>query len=502
MGRLLSARMNLFRLSLPLIAAVAIAGIAAPESMAGAAEKITLSFFESIDWFFMLTTTGLLLLALYLAMSRHGRIVLGKQGEKPEFSTASWLAMLFAAGMGVGILFWGVAEPMTHFLGAPGSEPGTPASARRALVFTAFHWGLHAWAVYAMAALVLAYFAFRRDKPYLPGAPLRDVFSGRWVEPVARIADLLAVLAITFGVAGSITMGILQLQAGLHIVFGVDLDSMVVASVILVVLVASYMASAATSLDKGIKWLSNINVVIALLLASFVLLSGPTAYLLKTFLTGVGDYIGGLANLSLRLYPYEADQAWIHNWTLTYFIWWIAWAPFVGVFIARISRGRTIRQFILGVVFVPTIFSILWFAVLGGTGLYEDLHGQGGIGSIVREDVTFALFALFERLPLSSVLSVAAVILVFIFLVTSVDSATFVLGMLTSRGSLNPPTNRKIWWGVALGLLGGALLVTRNIQVVRSIAIIGAIPFAFVLVLQVAAFLRALSYDSERESSE
>ena len=404
---------------------------------------------------------------MYLALSRYGRIRLGPQGEKPEFSTASWLAMLFAAGMGVGILFWGVAEPMLHYLGAPGSPPETPAAARRALVLTAFHWGLHAWAVYALAALVLAYFAFRRGQPYLPGAPIRDVFAEtRWAETIAKSADLIAVIAIAFGVAGSITMGVRQLQAGLNIMADVSPDSAAVSLGILVVTVAAYMTSAATSLDKGIKWLSNINMILAIALMLFVLVAGPTSYLLKSFVTAVGDYLVSLFSLSLRLYPYAADDSWVHSWTLTYFIWWIAWAPFVGVFIARISRGRTLREFIMGVIFVPTLFSLLWFSFFGGTGLFEELHGGGGVGALVRENVTTALFGLYENLPATDVLTVTTLALVFIFLVTSVDSATFVLGMLTSRGSLDPPRRRKIGWGLALGLLGGALMLASSIDAV------------------------------------
>lgn len=492
-----SFRINLFHVSLPLIAIVVAAGLVAPKTLADGATAFTNAWFQSLDWFFVLSTTGMLVLGLWLASSRFGKIVLGKPGEKPEFSTGSWLAMLFAAGMGTGILFWGVAEPMTHYMAAPGVTGGTPEAARNAMVITGLHWGLHAWAVYAIAALVLAYFCFRRGRAYLPGEPIRDVFPGAWAAPVAWLADLLAVLAIVFGVAGAITMGTFQIQTGLSLVFGVSPVSTAVATAILLVLVAAYLSSAATSLDKGIKWLSNINIVIALLLGAFFLIAGPTAYLLKGFVVAVGDYLTQLPRLSLRLFPYSESESWLHGWTLTYFVWWIAWAPFVGVFVARISRGRTIQEFVLGVMFVPAFFSLLWFSVLGGAGLYQEIHGGGGISGLVQEDTTRALFALFAHYPLTKILSVTAILLVFVFMVTSVDSATFVLGMLTSDGAMDPPRSRKIAWGLALGVLAGALTLSRSIEVVRAIAIVGAIPFTFVLILQIVAFLRALYYDEK-----
>ena len=301
------------------------------------------------------------------------------------------------------------------------------------------------------------------------------------------------------GVAGSIGMGIFQLQSGLHVVAGFSAESKTISTVILILLVISYMTSAATSLDKGIKWLSNINMSIAMLLLLFIALTGPTAFLLRTFVTTLGDYAANLVTMSFQLFPFQKVGKWLHSWTLTYFIWWIAWAPFVGVFIARISRGRTIREFVTGVLVVPTLVSILWFAVFGGTGLHEELQGAGGMVDLVRQNVSVALFSMFDRLPLSTVLSATAMLLVFIFLVTSVDSATFVLGMLTTKGSMNPPTSRKMLWGITLGALGGALMLSGNIDAVRATAVLGAIPFIFIILLQVASLLRALADEASSE---
>ena len=483
---------GLFLLSLPFIAIIGIAGIVAPQWLEAGAQAFTGAWFSTFDWFTMLLSTGTVILSLLLAFSRYGKIVLGKVGEKPEFTTVSWLSMLFAAGMGTGILFWGVAEPMTHYLGAPGLEAETTSGAHYALVLTALHWGLHAWSIYAIAGLVLAYFCFRHNRPYLPGEPIRAGFKGFWVEPVSKATDFLAIIAIVFGVAGSLTMGTLQIQSGLSLLFGLDAESNIVTSAILLALVVAYMTSAATSLDKGIKWLSNINIAICVGLALFLLCTGPSLYLLKTFFVSMGEYLRELPRLSTQLSPKTQGGTWFHSWTITYFLWWIAWAPFVGVFIARISRGRTIREFILGVIFVPTVFSLLWFAILGGAGLYSEMTGQSGLSNIVKRDLTLALFTLFEAFPMSNVLSFTAILLVFVFLVTSVDSATFVLGMLTSKGSTTPPVRKKLAWGITLGVLGGALTLSRNVSVVKSIAILGAIPFSVFLLLQIIGFLRVL----------
>ncbi len=490
-----NSRLNLFTISLPLIAVIAIAGFIAPQQLADAARRFTSVSFSYLDWFFMLVTTGMLVLGLWLALSRFGSIRLGEEGARPEFSNLSWFSMLFAAGMGTGIMFWGVAEPLTHFQGAPGIDPGTEAAARQAMVITAMHWGLHAWAIYAVAGLVLAYFCFRRDAHYLPGAPIRHGFRGRWVEPVALVSDLLAILAIAFGVAAAMTMGTLQIQSGLHIVFGWSADSNWIAAAILLCLVAAYTASAATSLEKGIQLLSNLNIFIAVVLGIVLFVLGPSIYVLKVYAWTLKDYVAALPQLSVEILSEDADTKWLHGWTLTYFVWWIAWAPFVGIFIARISRGRTIREFVLGVIFVPTLFSLFWFAIFGGTGLYEELYGAGGVADAVAQGPTTGLFALFALFPWSDVLSIVAIVLVFIFMVTSVDSATFVLGMLTSGGAMDPPRNRKLAWGIAMGVLGGTLTLTRNIDVIKAIAIVGAIPFTFAMVLQIVAFLRCLLQD-------
>jgi len=484
--------LDLFRLSIPFVMVVAGIGILFPDVFTDAVSGLTRAFFRSIDWFFLTTVTGMLFVAIWLAVSRFGSVRLGRDDEEPEFSTASWLAMLFAAGMGVGLLFWGVSEPLTHYVNPPVGEPRDPLAAQQSLVLTLFHWGFHAWAVYCIGALVLAYFHYRLGAPFLPGSPIRASFQGRWVAPAALTADLVGIIAVAFGVAGSLASGVIQLYTGLTASFGVQSGQWIITIGILVLLFVSYMTSAATSLDKGIKILSNVNMSLAILLMLFLLVVGPTAFLLRAFVNGLSDYLTALPTMSLRLYPYRELNDWLGSWTLTYFIWWIAWSPFVGIFIARISRGRTIREFVIGVLAVPTLFSLVWFAVFGGSGIHVESVGGGGLGELAIEDPSLPLFALLQRLPLAELTSILAMVLVFVFIVTSVDSATFVLGMLTSQGALNPPTYRKLFWGIAIALLGAALALTDNIDVVRAGAISGALPLTFILLIQAGALIRSL----------
>jgi glycine betaine transporter len=487
-----------FLVVVALCVAFSVWGVFSPESLGGLASELTGAAFGAMSWFFMLSVTAFLLICLVLAFSKYGKVRLGGPDDRPEFSTASWLGMLFAAGMGVGLLFWGVAEPIIHFTTPPVQAGGTAAAARAALVQTNFHWGLHAWAIYAIAGLVLAYFGFRKGTPNLPGAPIREAFRGAWVGPVATAADGIGVLAVALGVSGSMAMGILQIYSGLQVMTGLPGGSNAISAAILGVLVVGYMLSATTGLDKGIKWLSNTNMVIAILLLLFLLAAGPTATLLDGFVTSLGDYSSGLVAISMRLFPFRDLGEWTQSWTVTYFFWWLAWAPFVGVFIARISRGRTIREYVLGVLLAPTLFSVLWFGVFGGTAIFEEMWGLGGIAELVQEDVTVAVFSLFDRFPLSRVLGFTACLLVFIFLVTSADSATFVLGMLTSRGSLEPPASRKITWGILLGAMTAAMLFTGGIHTLRAVVVSGAVPFLFIMLLQIAALFRVLPRDAAR----
>jgi len=487
-------RNYVFLLAVLICVPIAVWGVIQPARMTAAALSFTTYLMTGASWFWLMLCTGLVVLAGALALGPYGKIRLGADDDRPEFSTVSWLAMLFAGGMGAGLLFWGVAEPVTHFAAPPGQAGGTPAAAREAMVITNLHWGLHAWAIYGVCGLVIAYFAFRRGQASLISTPIRALFQGAAGGRVAVAADVLGVIAVVFGLAGSLAMGTLQVRSGLATVFGIPADQ-TAATGILAVLFVFYMLSASTGVDKGIKILSNINIIIALAIMLFVIGFGPTEFILETFVTTMGAYISRLPEMAFKLFPYEGLGEWSVSWTLTYLIWWLAWGPFVGVFIARISRGRTIREFCAGVILVPTVFSMLWFAAFGGSAFYIELFGLGGLSELVAADVTDALFAFFDYFPLSQALSAMAVLLIFIFLVTSADSGTFVLSMMTTNGNLNPPTGHKFVWGILIAAITGATLFSGSVEVARAMAATGAIPFSAILLLQVVGLLRALRAD-------
>lgn len=359
------------------------------------------------------------------------------------------------------------------------------------MVITNLHWGFHAWSIYGICALVIAYFGFRRGESTMISTPIRYLMPGRAGHHVGTLADILGVVAVVFGLAGSLSGGALQVRAGLDAVFYVP-PTQATSAAILGVLFVCYMLSATTGVDKGIRILSNINVAIAIAILGYVIIFGPTLFILQTFVDTIGNYAATLIESAFRLYPYEGRENWSVGWTLTYFTWWLAWGPFLGIFIARISRGRTIREFCAGVILVPTLFSILWFAAFGGSGIYIELFGPAGLSELVAADVSDALFAFFGFFFGGDMLSAVAILLVFIFLVTSADSGTYVLSMMTTNGTLNPAATVKLFWGLVIAAITASTLFTGSIEVARSMAAVGAIPFSLVLILQIVGFLRAL----------
>ena len=480
-------------ISLALVGVFGIWGLLAPDAMISAATNAVSVVLSSLGWLYLVLTTAFLVLGAWMALGLYGSIKLGPDDSEPEFSTSSWLAMLFAGGMGAGLVFWGVAEPVSHFAFPPGGvQPATAESARLAMVLSNLHWGFHAWSIYAVCALVIAYFMFRRGMPGMVSTPIRATMGAtRTTRLLGFTADIIGVFAVVFGLAGSLVLGILQVRGGLSQVFNIPATE-AVSLVILAVVVVAFMISAMSGLGKGIKILSNLNMSLAIGLMLFVLVVGPTAYLMESFVNAIGDYFSALPAYAFRLLSYEKQMDWTSAWTLTYLIWWVAWGPFVGVFIARISRGRTIRQFCLGVILIPTLFSILWFAVLGGSGIWVELEGGGGLAGIVSEDVSTALFAFLDFLPAGGLLNALAIALVFIFLVTSADSGTFVVSMMSSEGTLEPGRKLKLVWGTAITVLTISILVAGSVEVAKAMAIFGALPFTLVIVVQIVAFLRAL----------
>lgn len=480
--------------ALMLTGIVAIWGIVDTAGLTQFASSVTGVMFTSRAWFIMLTVSLLLIMCIWLAISPYGNIKLGRDDDEPEFSTVSWLTMLFAAGMGVGLLFWGTAEPLSHF-NVIGNYADKFQAANHSLFITNFHWGLHAWGIYAATGLVMAYFGFRKGYPILVSSPIKAVFGERaWTKGVGWVSDLLAIYAIAIGIGGSIAMGVFQIQSGVESLFGLQDSGLWLALVIFAVLCFAYILPLTMDLSKGMATLSNIAMAIAGGLLIFVLLTGPTYYIMSAITGSIGDYFARVIPHGFQTYTFfDKDVTnWFQSWTLTYMVWWLAWAPFVGVFIARISKGRTIREFIIGVILVPTFFSIFWFGVFGSVGFYGVLQLDAPIMEVLKTNINDTTFFVLRNLPMSTVTVVATVLAAFLFVVTSVVSAAFVLSMIAIGGGLNPPTSMKLIWGAILGALGLVMILSNSIDAVKSIIGLAALPFVFIVLLITVCLLKSL----------
>jgi glycine betaine transporter len=436
----------------------------------------------NFGWLYLVATTLFLFFVIYLAFSRFGKIKLGQDDEEPEFGRLSWFAMLFAAGMGIGLVFWGVAEPMSHY-GTPPynlAEASTPDAAELGLRYAFFHWGLHPWAVYAVIALCLAYFNFRRQQGGLISSIFRPILGDRVDGPIGNVIDVLGIVATLFGVAVSLGLGALQVNGGLNFLFDVP-NTATVQIIIIAVIFVFYMTSAATGIDKGIRYLSNLNMVLAVLLVVFIFAVGPTVLIIGSFIQVAGSYAAALIPMSFEQNVF-ADSTWANDWTLFYWATWIAWCPFVGTFIARISRGRTIREFVIVVLLVPTMVSMFWFSTFGAAAVYADRQTGGKIAGAVSENVTSALFITLEQYPLAIVTSIIAMALVSVFFITSADSASFVLGSMSTGGDLNPRIAVKFTWGFIIAAFAAVVLLAGGLDALQKVAIIAAVPFAVIMI--------------------
>lgn len=444
---------------------------------------------NNFGWFYLLAVFIITLFLIFISISKYGRIRLGSDNDRPEFPFFTWIGMLFSAGFGAGLVFWGVAEPMSHFFMTPfGNEAQTPEAARIAMGYSFFHWGVSQWSVFAIVGLIIGFLQFRRRKPGLVSTALEPVAG---TKPLIKHSiDSLAVIATVMGIATSLGLGVLQMNGGLNAVFGIE-NSFGIQLVIIGVMFVAYTLSSSTGLHKGIAYLSNLNLGLALVLMVFVFFAGPTVFIMETFTLALGDYITNFVQYSLRMQPY-ADGEWVRGWTIFYWAWAIAWSPFVGAFVARVSRGRTIREFVMGVLVIPPAIACVWIAVFGGTALFYDLNNGTGIAEAVYNDLTSALFQTFDVLPLSSIMSVAAILLIFTFLVTSADSATYILASMTSFGSLNPPTVFKIIWGVLMSAIAAVLLYSGGLEALQTASLISALPFTVLLLLMVWAFIKVI----------
>ena len=430
-------------------------------------------------WFFVAAMNIILIFVISLLLGRFGSIRLGGEGAEPEFSTLGWYAMLFSAGMGIGLLFYGVAEPMFHFVASPMAEPGTAEAARTAMDFTFLHWGLHPWALYALVGLSLAFFAFNRNLPLSIRSVFYPIFGERIYGTVGNVIDIMATVATMFGVATSLGLGVQQVNAGLDHLLGVPQNDTVQ-----VILIAGITAIATWSvvrgLDGGIKFLSQLNIVIAGALLLFVLLVGPTLFILNALVENIGYYVQNFAQLSTWNETYE-NTAWQNGWTVFYWGWWISWSPFVGMFIARVSYGRTVSEFIKGVLFIPTLVTFVWMTTFGNSALNIEMFGAGGIAAAVQDNIPVSLFVLLENFPLNEVTSALAVTVVITFFVTSSDSGSLVIDIITAGGNTEPPVIQRIFWAVMEGLVAASLLIGGGLVALQTVAISTGLPFAVVL---------------------
>lgn len=474
-----------------IVASVVVWGSVSPAAL-GAAAAAALAFTtRSFGWFYLWVVFGVVVFCLFLATSRYGSMKLGDEDEEPEFSVVAWFAMLFAAGMGIGLVFWGAAEPLSHYRTPPPDiAPMSADAANAAMRYAFFHWGLHPWAIYTVVALAIAFFQSGTGGGLTFSATMQGLGArpdARWLAPI----DLFAVVATAFGVATSLGLGVLQINSGLNAVFGLPISAASQVGIIAVTTVL-FLASALSGIERGIKWLSTTNLVIAGLLAATVLVLGPTRAILDTLTNTLGAYLSEFVRMSLRLSPFR-ESNWVADWTIFYWAWWLSWSPFVGLFIARVSRGRTIREFVAGTLLVPSAACFLWFSVFGGSALHLEIFDGVPLAAAAQSDASTAIFRLFEALPLGTVLSVAATLLVLIFFVTSADSATVVLSILSSHGDPSPGMGMKLVWGLLVSLVAVTLLVAGGLKGIQTAAIVAALPFAVVIVLLCVSLHRALA---------
>ncbi|MND86319.1 High-affinity choline transport protein [compost metagenome] len=456
---------------------------------------------DTFGWFYVASVAGFLLFVTVLAVGPTGRLKLGPDDAEPDFPYVSWLAMLFAAGMGIGLMYFAVAEPVQHYIAPPEAQPGTLTAAREAMVITYTHWGVHAWAIYAVVGLSLAYFAHRKGLPLTMRSSLYPLLGKRVNGWLGDAVDIFAICGTLFGIATSLGYGVAQMSSGLNYVFGLPSNVVMQVGLIAVVMGAATI-SVLTGVDKGVRRLSELNLVLAVCLMLFVLVAGPTLFLLRAYVQNFGLYLDHFFVRTFTLYAYE-PRAWMADWTLFYWAWWIAWSPFVGMFIARISRGRTVREFLIGVLLVPSAFTFLWMTVFGNSAMSLDLGvAAGAISEAVQTDLSTALFHFFEYLPGTAVTSLLAIALVAVFFVTSADSGSLVIDTLASGGAEDTPRWQRIYWCVLQGLAAALLLLAGGLGALQAATLVAALPFAVIMILACFGLARQMNADLRGEALE
>jgi len=455
---------------------------------------------ENGSWFYVVSVAIILITVLYLGFSSFGDIRLGPDHCKPDYSLPSWLSMLFAAGMGIGLMFFGVAEPVMHFLSPPTATQGTTEAVREAMKMTFFHWGLHAWAIYAVVGLILAYFSFRLSLPLTLRSALYPMIGDRIYGWAGHTVDILAVVSTVFGIATSLGLGAAQINSGLNYLFGLE-ESIPIQIYLMMGIIAVAIVSVATGLDKGIRRLSELNMILAIALLLFILVLGPTVFLLAAYVQNTGAYVSDIVRNTFNLFAYNKTD-WIGGWTIFYWGWWLAWAPFVGLFIARISRGRTIREFVIGVLVIPTAFTLFWMTVFGNSAI-DLIYTQGvdKLGDMVSTNAPVALFVFLENFPFQGFLSFIATLMVIVFFVTSCDSGAMVVDMLCSHGRNDTPVWQRIYWAIGVGVVSAILLTAGGLNALQTMTIATALPFAIILLISLVGLIKALRIETHKKAS-
>jgi len=449
---------------------------------------------NSFGWLFVIAVNIFLVFMLYIGLSQLGSIRLGGKDAKPEFSTMAWFSMLFSAGMGIGILFWSVAEPVYFFnISPPQGEGGTPGAAQRSMDFAYLHWGLHAWGIYALVGMALAFFAFNRKLPLSIRSVFYPVFGKRIHGPLGDGIDTLAVLADLFGLATSLGLGVTQISAGFSYLFGIG-DTIVTQVTLIIVITLAATVSVILGIDKGVKFLSEWNVRIGAVFLIFMIIVGPTIFIFDSFVQNTGSYVQQFINMGFWTESYNQSN-WQNSWTLFYWAWWISWSPFVGMFIARVSRGRTVREFVFGVLLVPSIITFLWLSAFGGSAIYLELNQIANVSNAVQDNVAVALFELLGNFPLATVSSFIGVLLVMSFFVTSSDSGSLVIDSLTSGGKIDAPVGQRIFWANTEGAVAAVLLIGGGLGALQTATITTGLPFTFVLLLMCYSLYKGLNQE-------
>ncbi|SFE71727.1 BCCT family transporter [Alteribacillus iranensis] len=488
-----------FIISTIFVLAFVIWGFVRPNQLAEVASQSLNFTIENFGWFYMIIAAFFVSFIIFLAVSPYGKLRLGQPEDRPEYSFYSWLGMLFSAGIGVGFVFWGVAEPVLYYLDTPlGRDLETQAEAAQlGLNYSIFHWAFHPWAIFSLVALALGYVQFRKGQPALISSAFYPLFGDRVRGKLGQGIDILAVLATSTGVATTFGLSAMQISGGLSYLTGIP-NTAATQLIIIAIVSVLFMISAASGLDKGIRYLSIINLTVAGLLLLFTIFLGPTIYLLETFTTSLGAYIANFVPMSLTMTPFT-ESSWLGTNTIFYWAWHISWAPFMGMFIARISRGRTIREFIGGVLLVPSLLAVIWFSVFGGSALGLEMNGVAPVADIVTETVELALFVTLQEFPLSGLTNGLAIILILIFFITSADSASYTLGAMTSRGSLDPTLFTKITWGILIAGTASVLLLSNGLEGLQTASIVAALPFSIIMAIMIISMLKMFTQDLRKE---